>query len=384
MLVIIPAAFINSLGIGTTSLGILFVVKDLYGASPALVGSLGALWSLSYFVGCIVLRRYTRWLRPRTAMLISYTGSFTVFAVFMVWPGLWQAFVAYAIYGFLNAFFWPPVMGWVTKDLEGSELSRASSYFSMSWSIGGIFSSFIAGVLSEIDKLLPLRFTIVLLCAGAVFVLATRYFIRDTTSSVDNPAGAAITPDRSTPLRYPAWLGAFLFYMLMGVVFNVFPVFARDILVLKESRVGLLLMIRAITIAIGFFILGRTSFWQFKRGVLPAISVVSAVLLVFIALQRSMAGLIAGFAILGFLQSLIYSNALFYSTSGAPDRDKRVTIFEALMTAGQVSGSVSGGIIYQKFSMPVVFFGMSLLFIIIAGIQLSMISARFRQSHRTV
>ncbi len=381
--VILPAAFINSLSLGTMSLGILFVVKDLYGASPALVGSLGAAWSLSYFVGCIVLRRITRRIRPRSSMLVTYGGSLAVFLVFMLWPGLWQAFIAYTLYGFLNAFFWPPVMGWLTKDYEGPSLSRATSYFSMSWSIGGIFSSFIAGILSEIDKLLPLKFMMGLLSVGVLFLLASRFFMKDETTTAGSISSTASLPDHSTPLRYPALLGAFLFYILMGVLFNVFPVFARDVLFLKESRVGLLLMTRAVAIALGFFILGRTYFWQFKKGAIPLLSLGSALLLVFISFQRSLTGLTISFAIVGLIQSIVYNNALFYATSGAPDRDKRVTVFEALMTAGQVSGSITGGIVYQAFSMPVVFMALASLLVIGAGTQLGMITRSSNKPTRT-
>jgi hypothetical protein len=53
------------------------------------------------------------------------------------------------------------------------------------------------------------------------------------------------------------------------------------------------------------------------------------------------------------------------------------------MTAGQVSGSVTGGIIYQAFSMPVVFISLATLLLIGAGIQLGMLTGAIRKQART-
>ena len=147
----------------------------------------------------------------------------------------------------------------------------------------------------------------------------------------------------------------------MGVVFNVFPVFARDELALSESSIGLILTIRAAATAAGFFILGKVTFLQFKRSALPALSVVTALALIALVLQRNAAGFALCFAVVGFFQSAIYNNSLFYATSGAPDRDKRASVHEALLTFGQVVGSISGGLLYQASSMPVVFIGLSAL-----------------------
>ncbi len=381
MAVIAPAAFINSLGIGTMSLGIIFAVKDLYGASPALVASLGALWSLSYFVGCIVLRRLATSLRPRTSMLIMLVGSTAIITAFLLMQGLVQAFVAYAAYGFILAFFWPQVMGWLSKGYEGAQLNRATSLFSFSWSVGGIFSSYIAGVLSERGKLLPIMLSAGLFGFNALFVLVSHKFLPDDETETEQNRRVNDTEDRSTPLRYPAWLGAFLIYTVMGVMFNVFPVFARDRLAISESSIGLILTVRASATALGFFVLGRVTILQFKRAALPILTAVSSLIVVALVFQRDAVGFALCFGIIGFLQSAMYNNSLFYATSGALDRDKRASIHEALLTFGQVVGSISGGALYQQFSMPVVFASLAGLLGAGTAVQASMV-VRLRDARR--
>lgn len=381
MAVIAPAAFINSLGIGTMSLGIIFAVKDLYGASPTLVASLGALWSLSYFIGCIVLRRLATSLRPRTSMLIMLAGSTAIITAFLFVQGLVQAFVAYAAYGFILAFFWPQVMGWLSKGYEGAQLNRATSLFSFSWSVGGIFSSYIAGVLSERGKLLPIMLSAGLFGFNALFVLVSHRFLPDDETETEQSRRVSDTEDRSTPLRYPAWLGAFLIYTVMGVMFNVFPVFARDRLAISESSIGLILTVRASATALGFFVLGRLTILQFNRAALPILTAVSSLIVVLLVFQRGAAGFAVCFGIIGFLQAAMYNNSLFYATSGALDRDKRASIHEALLTFGQVVGSISGGALYQQFSMPVVFASLAGLLGAGTAIQSSMVF-RLRDARR--
>lgn len=355
------------------SLGILFVVKDLYGAGPALVGSLGALWSLSYFTGCLVLRKAASSLSPRTSMSLMSLGSATIWGIFLLYPGLWQAFAAISVYGFITAFFWPPLMGWLSRGHEGAELNKATSLFSLSWSVGGIFSSYLAGILSEHSKMLPVAVSAGLFAFNALGITVSRAMVKDDTEH----AGAARRPepveDRSTALRYPAWLGAFLVYVVMGVIFNVFPVFARDELALSESSIGLVLMVRAIASAAGFLILGRLTFLQFKRSAIPALSLATALILVALVFQKTAATFAALFAVVGLLQSAIYNNSLFYATSGAPDRDRRASVHETVLTFGQVVGSISGGMLYQAFSMPVVFVGLSLFLAAGAAAQSTMI-----------
>lgn len=382
MSVIVPAAFINSLAIGTMSLGLLFVVKDLYSASPALVGFLGALWSSSYFVGCIILRRTVSRFKPRTAMFIMTSGSALIWTSFLLAPGLWQAYVAFCLYGLITAFFWPPLMGWLSTGLEGTELNRATSRFSLSWSIGGVFSAYIAGILSEHGKFLPILLSTSLFAINAVLILTSNLFVAEDKVIASDDPEVVESVDRSTMLRFPAWLGAFLIYAVLGVLFNVFPVFARDRLAQSESTIGFMLTMRALATALGFLVLGRLTFWQFKRYTLPALSMITALVLVVLIFQRSGMGFALCFGLLGFLQSGMYNNSLFYATSGALDRNKRASVHEALVTFGQVVGSISGALLYQAFSMTAVFLGLVLLVLLGALAQAVMIYRPGRLARR--
>ncbi len=52
---------------------------------------------------------------------------------------------------------------------------------------------------------------------------------------------------------------------------------------------------------------------------------------------------------------------MFYGASGAPDRHKRMNIHESLLNAGQVVGSVGGGLLYERVSWNAVFIAIALI-----------------------
>ncbi|HAP42509.1 MAG: hypothetical protein A2087_14790 [Spirochaetes bacterium GWD1_61_31] len=380
MLVISPAAFISSLAIGTVNLGLLFIIKDLYGASASQIGWLGALWSIAYFVGCFVFKKLTARLTPRLSMGLMQAGSALILTGFLLRPGLWQAFAAIIAYGFITAFFWPPLMGWLSRGAETTALSRATSQFNLSWSLGSVASPWLAGLLAERGKFLPVAAAIVFFAGNALYILVSRLFIKDDEEQLGRgPAARAGQIDRSTPLRFPAWLGIVLTYMVVGVSLNVFPVFARDVLKMSESATGFVLTLRALTTMITFGLLGRYHFWQFRRRLLPFISILMAGLLLALVFVSSSLSYMIGFGLFGVLMAVTYNNSLFYATSGALDRDKRVNAHETLLTFGSVTGSVSGGVLYQGLSLPVVFIMLASLLGLGAVAQMAML----RRSGRT-
>ena len=61
-------------------------------------------------------------------------------------------------------------------------------------------------------------------------------------------------------------------------------------------------------------------------------------------------------AFIGALRALSYNSSIFHGVSGSINRTGRVAIHESLLAAGLICGSSLGGIIYQKFSMTVVYY----------------------------
>lgn len=351
---ILPCAFVAAVAIGIVSLGMIFLIKEDYGAGGVAVGAFAALWAFAYFLGCILLRPLSSRIDAASSAAIMCFASAALLAAQFMAPSLASAFVCFSLYGFATALIWPRVMGWLSSGLEGAALGRASGIYSLTWSSGMAIAPFIAGLLSEQNLRLPIYAGIVLFAACGFFMLAGRK-IAPPPERKDGPEPSPRAEDHSTPLRYPAWIGLFCAYLIYSLLTNIFPIYAKDALSMSESGIGLFILVRAAAMAAGFWVLGKLDFWQFKRGYLVLVLASLALLsCLFIFIHAAWLFLIA-LVVFGVVQSFAYLLSIFYGASGAPDRDKRMSVHEAVLTGGQILGSVAGGAIYQGLSWPAAF-----------------------------
>ncbi len=384
LVLLLPSAFSTSLGIGIVNLGMLFLVKGAHGAGAETIGWFTALWCVAYFAGCVLLRPLTRVLSATASMTIACALIAGLLSAYALFPSLAMAFAVNGAYGFSCALFWPRAMGWLASGLEGNAISRAYGAYNISWSVAGVAAPYIAGALSERLLASPVYLGIGIFGANALYVAIAS--IRIPSPALRAPAGGgapaegsaaeAGDADHSTPLRFPAWAGVFAAYVMYAVFSNIFPVFAKDDLGLGESAIGLILLGRATTLAAAFWIIGRMGSWQFKRKlILTPVAALLALDLAFVAVG-GVAGIVAGIAVSGVLVAFAYSMSVFYGASGALDRDKRMSVHEAVLTAGQVVGSVAGGAIYQRLSWAWVFILGALILAGCMAAQLAMLRKR--------
>ncbi|GAH84111.1 unnamed protein product, partial [marine sediment metagenome] len=237
--------------------------RDFYRASPSQIGWFSACWLFSYVCSCLFVRPLFSRMLPRylIALAAFLMGAFSLAIVLS--PPLEVAFLLYALFGISLALFFPPIMGWLSYRKEAAELNRAISRFNLSWSTAMIFSPLIAGFLTEkspkvamgIGSLIFFTTSLLVLCASLTMPRLQKDRHREAAEREQSGE------DRSTPLRFPAWVGAFTSYIVMGLLLNIFPIFAREVLLIRESRIGLLLLMRALFSTIGFLFLGRYDFW---------------------------------------------------------------------------------------------------------------------------
>jgi predicted MFS family arabinose efflux permease len=376
MLVLFPAAFLASLAVNIIGLGMLFLVKGRYGAGPEAVGWFTALTSLTYFVGCLVLQPLSDRIGPRAATVTMVCGSAILFGLHLLIPSLPSAFAVYGVYGFITALLWPPFEAWAAAGLEGSALSRATSSFNLAWSSGGFIAPYVSGLLSEKNLVLPIYVSMALFVVIAILILSTGKLAPNPSVGELSESAGGDSEDHSTNLRFPAWIGAPLIYVLIGVFCNIFPLFAKDELGLSPSTIGLALLVRAGCAMLGFWLLGRLDFWQFKRAFIVLPTFLCFLIVVVLVFTRSLGLFICCLAAIGLLQSMIYTNSIFYGASGAADRGRRMTIHEALLTVGQILGSVSGGLLYGRLSFGSIFVFTAVLFALGIAAQLFLLQRK--------
>ena len=352
--VIYPATLLTSVSIGILIFGTLFYLKAVFAASESLIGLNAALWSFSYIIGCLLLRPLSERIPPRYVL----TGATFFMAVFVLGmlkaPWLWLVITCNCLVALSMAHFWPLVMGWLSGDLAGGELSRVMSRFNLSWSTGTIISPWLAGWLTEQGPTVPLYTAagLLLLTAAMLFGAAlTLPRLREektvTSEHLQKNAGTG----RGTPLRFPAWVGIFAAFMIMGLTGYIFPPDAKDRLHLVESTIGLLLLARAVTSTAMFAFMGQTRFWHNRPTQMVAGTIGIAVFLFIMPACTRPLTIAPAFAFFGILSAQAYFNSLFHGLENCSNRAARSALHEALLNGGIIAGALLGGVISDHFSM---------------------------------
>lgn len=351
---IFPAAFLVSTAIGSSNLALIFYARMSFGFSPATIGWFAAVYSIFYFAGCLLLRPVARRLLPRYSLIIATASMATVMLLLITISNPTIAFVLYALYGLSASLFWPPIMGWLSSGLEGESLGRTISRFNLSWGTGAVISPYIAGALAEIHNRVPIYLAVVLLYSAAILVVAASLYwarIRGDRYIEPAPQQDADARDESTPLRFPAWVGLATTYIAIGVLLNIFPVFARDHTGLSKGEIGFVLLVRALVSTAVFVFLGRTSFWHYKRSVIFSGQIALALAVISMLLMKRLEGFLIGSVLFGIVLAFNYDASIFHGVSGTARRARRMSVHESTSTAGTVVGSIMGGWLYQTVSM---------------------------------
>ncbi len=151
-----------------------------------------------------------------------------------------------------------------------------------------------------------------------------------------------------TPLRYICWIGVFCGYAVFGVISNVFPVYAQDVLGLSEGSIGLMLLIRALVTTVLFLVLGNVSFWHFRLRYTFGFQLLLSLSLAAALLLPGRFGLSLFLLLFGAAFAGLYTGSIFHGAAGSRDREQRMAIHEASLTAGLIIGTLCGSWIYQN------------------------------------
>ena len=380
--VIYPSAFLVAVGEGMLSLGLIYFMREVYGATPSLIGLLAGAGALVYVLSCLFLRPLFDSIRPRFLMIGATAGMVLSLALMYLFRSIPLTFIFLGLNKLAISFFWPPAMGWLSQNIEGKALNKTMSRFNLCWSLGLVVSQNLAGLLSEQSPLLPILGTVLvwgcclLLITGAALALPG---IRKDTHREKQNNSEVQKSDQSTALRFTAWIGLFTSFIVVGVIVTIFPQFAQDNLNISKSLVGNILSIRMFSRAVGFFFLGRLSFWHFK-GKYQLISLgVFAVLLRVMTQAQSVLLFTVLFTLLSLISASIFAGSLFHGIVGSTRRAGRMAIHESLLAGGYIVGSTAGGMLYQCFSFSVTLF-FCIGCTIIALLAQSILLIRFRRA----
>jgi len=239
---------------------------------------------------------------------------------------------------------------WYSRGREKKDLNKAISYFNLSWSLGTAISAIVCGVLTEINGVLPIIVGIVVFIALSLFViiLTSQLPYLKAVESEKQYKKSNNVVDESTPLRFLAWCAVVLGYSFLGMLSNIFPLYAREVLFINETRIGFLLWSRGLVSCFAFYFFGKMSFWHFKGSLIILSQIMLAILSFISIFLSSYNSLFILFILFGVVFALIYMQSIFHGVSGSINRTRRMIIHEVLLTGGMVIGSIGSGFIYEK------------------------------------
>lgn len=379
-LLLCAVALFGNVAIVASSLGFVYYFREVFLLDAGGVGLASQIPTLSFFLGCMLLAPAVRALRPDRAVCLSLAGQAATLVGFGFCRSPFVAYGLLAAYGLFQSLLWPAVEVWIVHGKEGRSLARATNAYNFSWSFGMGLATLASGMLASHALRAPFAFSVSLF--AVLFLLVASASRRYAVPSEREEAGRdGEGTDRSSPLRYPSWVGLVLVYVVHNTFLTIFPLYASERLGIGKTGTGALLLVRGMAACATFMVIAHTSFWQFRLGFLLGMQASVAVLCLVAARLGSAWAFAPFFLVFGVVYAFCYECSLFHGTTGTIHRARRMAVHEALLTAGQIAGAAVGGAVYQRFSFPFLMQGYALLVAIAVAGEL-LVAAVLRRARR--
>jgi len=139
------------------------------------------------------------------------------------------------------------------------------------------------------------------------------------------------------------------------VIINIFPIYARDELLLRKEVIGLLMLSRSFIAVFVFILMGHSVIWHFRILPMAIGQVCLAGVMFFMIFVSSPPVLALSISLVGAFRAFSYNGSVFHGVSGSINRTGRMAVHEAGLAGGLIFGPLFGGLIYQKNSMNAVY-----------------------------
>ena len=266
---IIALNLISFLGQGSLymmNLAFVYYIRYTIGASALAVGAAGAVYNLTYLIGCLLLIPRLSSFRKSRLIIAAYAGMGLSIGLLMMTRSLPLIYLCLAAYGAFMSLVWPSVEGWLTEGLEGRLLNKVLGFFSFSWSFGVAVSPIAATFLSSSNPIHALAAGEILfaIIIAIVICVSMKYGEMPYVERSYGEEGNGSGNDRRCE-RIMGWIGATAVYFALFITLNIFPMHALEGLGISEEASGLVLSLRGFVSCVFFVVLSRVSWWQRSR-----------------------------------------------------------------------------------------------------------------------
>lgn len=356
------AAFFQSGAGGIWFVAMPFVIKRLGGSDTQLGLCLG-LWFVAYLIGCLgaggILDRFNARNAVRfgaaanavinTAVLITVITAQKSHRPISL---LWLIICLSVLSGLLTAFFWPPLMGWLSTGYEGAKLNRRLGIHNTVWSFGALVTPYFGGLLVEKSSVWPFAGIIALMLFS--FAAITLAGSPGQNASTNGKAQLSQTPPDAAPdllarFRWMARIALLTSFVCIGLVRTQLAVLFKYEMGFLESTYGAAMMIMCLAAFVIFIAAGKWHRWHYKLTIFIIAQLLLLASMLMILNGPSLSILFVATGLVGAGQAFMYSSHLYYGVSGGTRRSGRMAIHEFLLSAGFVIGASAGGFLSDQF-----------------------------------
>lgn len=336
-----------------------FVVKSLNGSDTdvglCFMAQMGVYVCFCVYAGVVADR-----LRPRKVLIISSIGQVLVtigifaaiwFRTKLVVSPIYQLVFLMSLIGIITAFYWPVMMGWLSRGHEGAELTRRFGFYNVSWGSANMLLPIAGGYLMEINYLVPIASAAMFMVFGLIAVYDMPSPVRQPKADINQTSENLI--EQLNPLnRQFVWISRVALlcvYICVGMFRSQLGILYKYELGFGESIFGWSVAVMCLLNVTIFFIMGKSHFWHYKKGWYISSQFLMVVSMAIVIFSRNLFIQLFAVAIAGYAYAVVYSSHQYYCIAGGRRRAGRMAIHETIIGAGYATGSIVGGLISDHF-----------------------------------
>jgi len=369
---IVALVFFQQIATGMCSLTFIYHLRRVFALSAGLIGLAAGTASLVYVFACIFLSRFYKRFKLSNQVVFGSFGLALVIFFISMSDSLLLTWILIAIFGLFHSILWPSFDIWIARGKEGIQLSKALGIFNVSGGIGASLAPFLCTLLVERNTHLSFYVAACIVLFNGILVVCLSLVIPSigAIASEKNYIQMHQKVDHSTPLRYLAWIGVFMTFLVSFSLQTTFPLFTKEVLHWSESTTGLILLLMGISSCLTFMYLGKRTFWHFKLQFIVCIQLALILLLVSFRLVQNVFLFMIFFIGIGFFAASASLSSVFHGASGAQERSRRMNIHEVSLNLGIVLGGGLGGGLYQRvgFHQMLLWIALLLFFVLLGEV----------------
>ena len=350
------AFFFSGAHMGIFTLALPFVIM-LIGGSDKDLGLCFGLGTIAYLISCLTVAKHLDRFSPKRTLQFSSMFIASAFVMIFICTRMFLSgklpfgpvltiTIINILLSLALAFFWPPMMGWVSIGHEGPALSNRLGFYNTSWSLALVVSPLIAGYIIQIDPTLAVLTASVFVVAAFIAISLARP--PENHNKLNDPSDKL---QESTETTHPL-NGAFSSITRLALVTGsvVIALFRTQFALLftenlgfSKPQFGIVTTMFCLANFAGFYFTGKTKNWHHKLTPVITAQLITAAAMLIIIFARSLLSLYIAATFIGVSQSFIYSSHQFYCVSGKANRSGSMATHEILIAAGYAAGSLAGG-----------------------------------------